>query len=494
LNWIELRNLQPIQLQEIPCLKVNDFRDELIKKIKSGNRLIQLFCDKNSENIVIYAITADDNVAKLSINSTELMPNDIYQSITPEIPSAHLFEREIYEQYGIKPEGHPWLKPLKKGIAGIDNTETPYEFFFMAGDEIHEVGVGPVHAGIIEPGYFRFSCHGEKVYHLEIKLGFQHRGVEELFIKNNSPIYLEKLSESIAGDTVIGHSGTFVSAIESLAGISVSYRVKLIRAIALELERIAVHLGDLSALSADIAYLTGNAVFSALRTKVINTTMAICGNRFGRGLNKIGGVDYYITLEQTDGLLMMLSKLDDETALASEVLFSSASVLERFEKTGIVESEVAKEIGMVGQAARASGISIDIRSDHPSGVYEYFPHYKLTLNSGDVFARAYIRFVEIQQSIKIIKEQLKNLSGGVLKHELTELMKESLVVSLTEGWRGEIAHTIITGKDGKIKRIKIKDPSFNNWFGLSIAMRNEAISDFPICNKSFNLSYCGFDL
>ena len=305
---------------------------------------------------------------------------------------------------------------------------------------------------------------------------------------------MKSCAESIAGDSVIGHTGAFVSAVESLAGISVFNRVKLIRAIALELERIAIHLGDLSALSTDIAYLTGSSVFGALRTKIINTTMAVCGNRFGRGLIKIGGVNFDITPELCNKISDTLNRLDDEAALAAEVLFSSASVLERFEKTGVVETEVAKEIGMVGPAARASGVSIDIRSDHPSGAYEYFPHHKLTLNTGDVFARAYIRFVEIQQSIKIIKEQLQNLSGGELKHELKPLKPDSFVVSLREGWRGEIAHIILTGEEGKIKRIKIKDPSFNNWFGLSLAVRNEGISDFPICNKSFNLSYCGFDL
>ncbi|MDR3628573.1 MAG: NADH-quinone oxidoreductase subunit C [Ignavibacteriaceae bacterium] len=502
MNWIEIKNLQTVPLSEIPRPGIDEFRNEVIQKVKSGNRLVQFFGNKNSDKIILYAVIADDDVAKLFVSSMEIFPGGAYNSITPDVPSAHLFEREIFEQYGIKPEGHPWLKPVRKGIAGIDKAETQYEYFSMSGDEVHEVGVGPIHAGIIEPGHFRFSCHGEKVYHLEIKLGFQHRGVEDLFVRNNSRIvYLEKLAESIAGDTVIGHAETFAGAMESLAGISVPYQVKIIRAIALELERIAIHLGDLSALSGDIAYLTGNSVFGALRTKVINTTMAVCGNRFGRGLIKIGGVNFSITQELSDKILETLNKLDDETVLAAEVLFSSASVLERFEKTGIVETEVAKEIGMVGPAARASGVAIDIRSDHPSGAYEYFPHHKLTLSTGDVFARAYIRFVEIQQSIKIIKEQLQNLpetaadkTGGGLNRKEIILKPDSLVVSLTEGWRGEIAHVLLTDKSGKIERIKIKDPSFNNWFGLTLAVRNEGISDFPICNKSFDLSYSGYDL
>jgi Ni,Fe-hydrogenase III large subunit len=495
LNWIEIKNLQSISIGEIPCLTLDDLRNQIVEKVRSGKRLIQFFGDKESDKVILYAVVADDNNSKLSIASSKSKPEETYRSITPDVPSASLFERELYEQCGVKPEGHPWLKPVRKGIAGIDQRETSYRFFSMSGEEIHEVGVGPIHAGIIEPGHFRFSCHGEKVYHLEIEHGFQHRGVETLFMKNNNrPVYLEKLAESISGDSVIGHCGTFVCAMESACNISVSRTAKTIRTIALELERIAVHLSDLSALSGDIAYLTGNSVFGALRTKVINTTMSICGNRFGRGLLTIGGINYNISSQLQDKILTTINELEDDVLLAGEVLFSSASTLERFEKTGIVEKETAIKIGMVGPAARASGVAIDVRSDHPFGAYESFPVHKLTLDSGDVFARAYIRFVEIQQSIKIIREQLSNISEDELKNNLSALQPNRFIVSLTEGWRGEIAHVLLTDNDGKIKRLKIKDPSFNNWFALALAVRDEEISDFPLCNKSFNLSYCGVDL
>ena len=190
----------------------------------------------------------------------------------------------------------------------------------------------------------------------------------------------------------------------------------------------------------------------------------------------------------------IINQLFDEVSLASEVLFTSASVMERFEKTGIINKETALDIGMVGPAARASGLAVDIRSDHPFESYEYFPFHKLTLDSGDVFSRAYIRFIEIQQSIKIINELLKTLPEVELNKDISLLKPDSLAVSLTEGWRGEISHVVITNNDGEIKRVKIKDPSFNNWFALALAVREEGISDFPLCNKSFNLSYCGFDL
>ncbi|RJP62123.1 MAG: hydrogenase [Ignavibacteriales bacterium] len=495
MNWIQIKNLQTVSLNDIPVLTVEELRNQLIEQVKNGRRLVQFFGDKVNESIVLYVVVSDDNSSRLFVSSSKFTNEKSYQSFSVDVPSAHLFEREFYEEFGIMPEGHPWLKPVRKGIAGIDENEKPYEFFSMIGEEVHEVGVGPIHAGVIEPGHFRFSCHGEKVHHLEIELGFQHRGVEKLFLQNNNkPVYLTKLSESVAGDTVIGHSGGFIRAMESLMGISVSRRAKLIRTIALELERVAVHLGDLSALSGDVAYLTGNNVFAALRTRVINTTMSICGNRFGRSLMAIGGINFDISSELQSKISSIIDQLDDEINLACEVLFSSASVLERFEQTGVVNNETAVAIGMVGPAARASGVAVDVRSDHPFGGFEYFPVHKLTLPSGDVFARAYIRYIEIQQSIRIIKEQLGGLSEGELKKDLGEIKKNSFVVSLTEGWRGEIAYTIIIDNDGNLKKVKIKDPSFNNWFGLALAVREEGISDFPLCNKSFNLSYCGFDL
>lgn len=498
MSWIELKNLQTISLKDIPVLPVEKFRTAVIDKLNSGNRILQMFGAQEPGNkIVCYAVLADDNVSKIYISSTIFCEVRTYPSITPDIPSAHLFEREFYEQFGIEPEGHPWLKPVRKGIAGIDASEKQYNFFKMQGEEVHEVGVGPVHAGIIEPGHFRFSCHGEKIYHLEIRHGFQHRGVEYLFVKNNGrPLYLLKLAESIAGDTVVGHSGTFARAIEALSDTFVSKKARYIRSIMNELERIANHLGDLSALSNDVAYLTGSAAFGALRTKVINTSMAVCGSRFGRSLVSYGGVNFDISRELASKILSTIKELSDDVSLASEVLFTSASVMERFEKTGIVDKATSQRIGLVGPAARASGSSVDIRSDHPYGSYEYFPVHKLTLDGGDVFCRAYIRFIEIEQSIKIITELLENLPTGSPYSTITQnlLKPGAMVISLTEGWRGEISHIVITDDSGNIKKVKIKDPSFNNWFAVALAVREEGISDFPLCNKSFNLSYSGFDL
>ena len=493
--WAETKNLQSVSLKEIPILEFYRLRAQIVEMISKGCRVIQFFGEKINSGVILYVVLADDEQSKLFIASTNFNDGDSFDSITPEFKSFHLFEREFYEQFGIKPQGHPWLKPVREGIAGVSDSEVQYDFFKMTGEEVHEVGVGPIHAGIIEPGHFRFLCHGEQIHHLEIELGFQHRGIEELFIRNkNNPVYLLKLSESIAGDTVVGHSGTFARAIESLSENNISRRAMILRTIALELERIGIHLGDLSALAGDVAYLTGNAAFGALRTKAINTSLAICGSRFGHGMIAVGGVNYDINVEQKEKILNTINKLEEDVEVAAEVLFSSASVLARFEKTGIIAEEIAKEIGMVGPAARASGVAIDVRTDHPFGGFSLFPVHKITLKSGDVFARAYIRYIEITQSIRIIKDQLETLGEGELKKSSSELKSSQLVVSLAEGWRGEIVHTAITDETGQLRKYKIKDPSFNNWLAVALSVKNNGISDFPLCNKSFNLSYSGFDL
>lgn len=494
MSWSELKNLQSISQKEISFIDAEKFFKDIIANVKGGKRILSYFGINENEKVKIYCLLADDELSKITIAFTKLNKRESYPSLTLQIPSAHLFERELFEQCGIIPEGHPWLKPVRKGIAGINPNEKQYEFFKMLGEEVHEVAVGPIHAGIIEPGHFRFSAHGEVVHNLEIQLGFQHRDVENLFLKNDNILYQTKLAESISGDSVIAHSGTFLRAVESLMNINVSKRVKIIRAIMLELERIAVHLGDLSAISNDIAYLTGNSIFGAMRTLIINTSMLICGNRFGRGMMKLGGVYFDIDDDKRKSLITTLNKVNTEVQTAAEVMFSSASVMERLEETGVVSKETATEIGMVGMAARASGVAVDARVDHPFGAYQIFPIHKLTLNSGDVFARSYIRFVEIQQSIKIITDLLLDFPNGDLSVDQSEIQKDSFVVSVTEGWRGEIVHCIFSDENGKIKKVKIKDPSFNNWFVLALAVREEGISDFPLCNKSFNLSYCGFDL
>jgi Ni,Fe-hydrogenase III large subunit len=496
MNWLITKNNKVIKLSDIPELSIDEFRVNIIKECKDDRRVVSFFGVKKEDKIILYAVLANDEHSSLLISSTSFKSEKSYDSITQEIPSFYLFEREFYEQFGIEPLNHPWLKPVRYDFRRFDKSRTieNYPFFKMEGGEIHEVAVGPIHAGIIEPGHFRFMCDGENVNHLEIQLGYQHRGVENLFLQG-SILRKSHLAEEIAGDSSIAHNTAYSSAIESLAEIEISKRAMAIRAIALELERIATHLYSLSGIANDVAYLPASSAYGATRTLVINTSLAICGSRFGRGLIRPGGVVFDIDEKLISKIKDNLKKVEDNVELISETMFNSPSVLSRLEKTGIVNQETAKRIGLVGISARASGFKIDVRADHPVGAYRYFPIYKIVLEGGDVFARAYIRYIEIKQSINFINEQLKNISGnGSLFQKVEKFSPDSFVLSIVEGHRGEIVHTALTDNSGNVFRYKIKDPSFNNWFGLALAVRNNGISDFPLCNKSFDLSYAGFDL
>jgi Ni,Fe-hydrogenase III large subunit len=371
----------------------------------------------------------------------------------------------------------------------------------MEGDEVHEVAVGPVHAGVIEPGHFRFMCHGENVYHLEIQLGYQHRGIEKILAdRMNSMagknIFFPQIAEKIAGDSAIAHASAYSAVMESLASSEIPNTAMIIRAVALELERAAVHIGDLCAIFNDIGFLMGSSTFAALRTITINTTLLICGSRYGMGLLRPGGVNFGIAADMASEILANINFVQGKIEkLIPLTMLEQPSVLTRLEGTGTVDRETALRIGMVGPAARASGIAIDIRTDYPSGMYRHYPARKIVLEKGDVFARCYIRYIEMMHSFNYIREQLGIIHPGKLSVPLkNEFPPESLAISMIEGWRGEIVHVAVTDDSGRILRYKIKDPSFNNWYGLALAVRDNGVSDFPLCNKSFNLSYCGHDL
>ena len=496
MDYALLKNCGVIGIKDIPILDMDGLGRLAERLCAEGGRLISYFSSAGR----LYALFADDDGGRVFAASAALEGLGSYKSMTPAIPSFHMFERELWEDTGIMPEGHPWLKPVRYGRDRRDKRAfmENYPFYRITGSEIHEVAVGPVHAGVIEPGHFRFNCAGEKVLHLEIQLGYQHRGLEKMMgagLDISKSARLVHSAERIAGDTAVGHAVACASALETLGSNKIPVRARIIRAVALELERIGCHLGDLSALSGDVAYLPGNASFGAIRTMVINSSLALCGSRFGMGLVCPGGVNFDIERELAFRLISTLSKVKELFELSSEVLFSSPGVLSRLQRTGIVKRDEALACGLVGPAARASGVALDVRVDHPSGIYKYYPLHKITLDTGDVFARAYIRHVEIRQSLDFIFEQLQNMrEGNIQRVNEKAFAPSSLAVSMTEGWRGEIVHAAVTDAKGGICRYKIKDPSFNNWFGLALAVRKNAISDFPLCNKSFNLSYCGNDL
>lgn len=499
-----LRNGEAVRLAEIPGLNATEFREQILQACENNGRILALFGQPVSvDGVRLFAVLASDAEGQLALCSTDVA--DHYPALTPDCAQAHWFEREIAEQWGVVPEGHPWLKPIRfhrswrEGHDAWNRSEKiPVEpgvtdFFKMDGEEVHEVAVGPVHAGIIEPGHFRFQCHGEKVYHLEISLGYQHRGVERALVGGPNQRTIP-IMETLAGDTTIGHTLAHCEAVESLAGCRVPARAQALRAIALELERLANHTGDLGALAGDVGYLPTASFCGRIRGDFLNLTALICGNRFGRGLVRPGGVLFDLDEARQTQLAERLTQARSDVTSAVNLLWDAPSVRSRFENAGPVSRDIALELGLVGVAARASGIERDVRTQFPSGLYRFAQIPISLYHTGTVFARAHVRWMEIQRSLAFVFDQLKALPEGPVRAEMGPLAPHHAVVTLTEGWRGEIGHVVLTDAVGKFAHYKVVDPSFHNWMGLALALRGQQISDFPLCNKSFNLSYCGHDL
>lgn len=512
-TFLQIHNGVAFDTAQCPVVAFDAFCEGILQQVESGGRIASFFgqalAGEKSRLTVVLALE-DEGV--LAITSTEVGRE--YPSLTPDCPQAHWFEREIFEQWGIRPLDHPWLKPIrfqppvrstsfsrnhaeKPPEGGTTNSKQKTcgvtDFYQFAGEEVHEVAVGPVHAGIIEPGHFRFQCHGEIVYHLEISLGYQHRGVERAARGGPDRRTLHYM-ETLAGDTTVAHANAYCRAIEALARNRVPARAQVIRGIAMELERIANHVGDLGALSGDVGFLPTMSYCGRIRGDVLNMTALLCGNRFGRGLTKPGGVAFDLSAPLVAELRDRLSSVSRDVKSAVELLWNTPSVMARFDDTGTITPETCEEIGLVGVAARACGVSRDVRCNFPYGIYRFVQIPVSTWQSGDVFARAYVRWLEIQRSLNFIKEQLDSLPAGETLEQTGPLEPNRMAVALVEGWRGEICHTAITDGKGRFAHYKVVDPSFHNWFGLSMALRNQQISDFPLCNKSFNLSYCGHDL
>jgi hypothetical protein len=361
-DFVPIENGKAIGRHRIPQLSFDGFRRQALKIVAEGGKVVQFFAYPEDSGVKLMAVLRNDQLLAAGCDLPQAYP-----SLTAECEPFHMFEREVAEQYGIRPEGHPWLKMVRyhpnlrgtEDVFGNDySADIPgnYPYYAVEGDEIHEVAVGPVHAGVIEPGHFRFNCIGERVLNLEIQLGYQHRGVEALLLSAD-PIRWPTIAEGIAGDTAVANCLCLSQAIEALTGIVTDTGADIIRTIALEFERIANHVGDLGALSGDVAFLPPANYCGRMRGDFLNMSLWMCGNRFGKGLVRPGGVRFPLTDEDRRVLTERINELQPQVAHVIDLLFSTASVRSRFENCGAVSNEDAHHLGLVGPAGRACGIA-----------------------------------------------------------------------------------------------------------------------------------------
>jgi Ni,Fe-hydrogenase III large subunit/Ni,Fe-hydrogenase III component G len=443
--------------------------------------------------------------------STSLEGEDrLFPSITPHIHAAQWYEREIRDQFGLIAQGHPdlrrlvrhehWPKgthPLRKSFPWdrvMGRREGRYAFHAIEGEGVFEVPVGPIHAGIIEPGHFRFSVAGEPIMQLELRHFWKHRGVEKLF-ERLRPADGAPLAERVSGDTTVGHGLAYCQAVETLLGIEVPRRARFLRCLFLELERLHNHLGDVGAVCNDTAYALAHAHASRMKERIMQLNDRLSGSRFLRGVIRPGGVALDLPADRLAEIVTELDAIERDFAELEAIIFANASLTDRLETTGVLKERTAWDHGVMGVVGRASGIDRDLRRDRPFAAYDELPVTVACYRYGDVRARLRVRMDEIHESARLIREIRARIPDGPVVAEATrDPAAGDWALSGVEGWRGEILYMVMAGEDGRIHRCKVRDPSFVNWPAIQWAVLGNIVPDFPLINKSFNLSYAGNDL
>jgi Ni,Fe-hydrogenase III large subunit len=436
--------------------------------------------------------------------------NNSYTSLTLAFPQLHWFERLLWNHFGIVPKHHPRLKPIivhepydegffplrQVPFAASDEVlkHGPHEYMEVNGDGVWELPVGPIHAGVIEPGHFRFSCLGETILNLELKFGYVHRGVEKRITE--VPWRRARfVAEAAASDTACANALAHAIAMESLADVEVPQAAQILRTIALEIERTAMHIIDIGGMMTDIGWVSMSATMGKLRGIALGLGQTLSGSRFLRAYIVPGGVAVTPSADQLAAIHKSLADLRHQVWPVIEMFRENQSATARMEGIGQVKPSLASEFGLVGVAGRACGISYDTRLHFPQGVHPQQAPALALQTGGDILARTQVRINELWESLTLIERlSATPISGSVRTQMPDKLPANSAAMGIVEAFRGELIHLCITDEKGSIKRYGIKDPSTNNWTAISIAVRDNLIADFPLCNKSLALSYSGTDL
>lgn len=458
----------------------------------------------------IYYVFADVKrgafiTARLALGSDKLS----YPSVSDLIHSASFYEREIHDLFGLRAEGNESLKPmvlhgnwpegefpLRKSF---DRRKKPafasrrQEFMKVKGEGVYEIPVGPVHAGIIEPGHFRFSVAGEPIINLEAQLYFVHKGIEKMCegMDFNKCFYV---SERISGDETFSNSLAYCQAIEKIAGVSIPRRAQVTRVIFAELERLTSHLGDIGGVCLDVAYGFATFQFRMMRGWLYQMIEAVCGSRFLRSVNTPGGVRKDFIEGNEKMIIGMMVKIEKELLETIDIIKAKSLFIDRVENTGTLKKKTAIDLNATGPAGRASGVHYDVRKSFPYEAYSDMEFEISMHNNGDVNCRLNVKLEECLQSIRLIMQGVSMLEGASVHSRIETLPAYTSALGYTESPRGENIHWIMSGKNNDIYRYKVRTPSFCNWPALCEAVRGNIVPDFPLINKSFNLSYAGNDL
>ena len=489
---------------------VPGFCAQLYKKWQG--RLVSLFADDARDQAgafhlyYVFALDAAHGFCILRVPVSPAQP--VFTSLTNALPAVNWQEREIQDLFGLKLEGHPnprrcalhddWPKvyPLRKDF-DLHTVLPPFsgerhKFRKVEGEGVFQVPVGPVHAGIIEPGHFLFSVAGEPVLYLQIRLFYTHKGTEKLF--ENIPVaHGVRLAESISGDSSFAHATAFCHAVERAANVEAPPRARALRTVCLELERLYNHIADIGAIATDVAFAVANAHAMRLKERLLRLNEQITGHRLLRGVAALGGVRCDWGVAQIEAIRQLVAWLRPEFESLVGLIQASSSTRDRLETTGILKPETARDLGVVGLAGRASGVDRDLRRDFPHADYGRVTFTVPVYREGDVLRRMQVRIDEVRQSLSIIEQVIAALPEGATRVDVPAPPPNQVALGYVEGWRGEIFHWIRTDGSGRLARCKIKDPSLQNWPALSEAILGNIIPDFPVVNKSFNLSYSGTD-
>lgn len=456
--------------------------------------------------IISAAYCMAEGVLWLRLPATE---QDGYPDLSAVFPAAVRMQRAMFDLLGIRARGaedvRPWLNhgrwpkdyfPLRKHHSGLEQFDSAldnYPFVSVAGDGVHEIAVGPIHAGIIEPGHFRFSVVGEKVLRLEQRLGYTHKGTDKLFTQRRMADGYQ-LAGRVSGDSTVAFAWAYCMAVEAATACQIPPRAQWLRALLLERERIANHLGDLGALGNDAGFAVGLSQFTVLKEDWVRLNDQLFGHRFMMDRIVPGGTAVDLDASGIDLIMTQCAHIEAEVRTLRTIYDEHAGLQDRFIAAGRVLPKLAAELGLCGLAGRASAQAWDLRADHPISPYAQLDVCMATHSNGDVAARVFVRFEEIFESLRLLREILHQLPQGPTAIPLSERTTNGLGAGWVEGWRGPVLVAIESDAQGRIIRCHCHDPSWSNWPVLEYAIMGNIVPDFPLINKSFNLSYSGHDL